>query len=266
MRGLNLLADRIGDAVFRMFFQLRASFELTFQSWLAMMKLRWLNRPAVTHVAIRQLYFTGVEGAGWVVGASALVGFLAVYNIVDFASNIKDLTLVGSMFSGLFLQELAPLMIAVFILVRSGVAVVTEVGNMQTRAEPFVLASLGISEHEYLYMPRLLAFAVSGLILTFVFSFLAVWFGALAVSFTHILSISEYLYELQRGVSFLDILIMLGKGVLYPVLMALTLITQGCKVGSDPNQIPVRAIHGMLGSLIFIILADIVIGSLLIFL
>lgn len=263
MNKLHMLADKIGGWVFQVVYNVRASIDLSFQSWLFLMKFKWLSRPAVVNVMFRQLYFTGVQGVIWVFMGSILVGLLAVYTIVDFATHIQDLTLIGTLLGGIFLQELAPVVVAIFILVRSGVAVVTEIGNMQARGEPLVLASMGISEHEYLYMPRLLAFAVSGLILTFVFAFFAVWFGGLAVSLTNSLVFSEYIFELRRGVDVFDLLIMLGKSVLYPVLMVLVLISQGCKVGDDPNQIPIRATNGMLGSLSLIVVADIIIGAML---
>ncbi len=254
------LADKIGEQVFRFFFHMRTSLELSFQSWLFLVKLKWLSRPAVIHVMVRQLYFTGVQGASWVLAGSLLVGILVVYTIVDFARHIQDLTLIGTLVGGVFLQEVAPLLVAIFILVRSGVAVVTEVGNMQARGEPLVLASLAISEYEYLYLPRLLAFAVSGLILTAVFAFLTVWFGGLAVALSNNMVFSEFIFELQRGVDFTDVLIMLGKSILYPAFMVLLLINQGCKVGDDPNQIPVRATSGMLSALSVVITCDIIIG------
>jgi phospholipid/cholesterol/gamma-HCH transport system permease protein len=260
LQSLTTLADKFGGYVFRVLFYVRASLELSLESWMLLIRLKWLSRPAVLHVMVRQLYFTGVQSFGWVLVASALVGLLVVYSIVDFSRQVQDLTLIGSLFGGVFLQEIAPMLIAIFLLVRSGVAVVTEVGNIQARREPLVLASLGISENEYLYMPRLVAFAVSGLILTFIFVFLAAWFGGLSVSLTNILSFSEFIFELRQGVYFSDIIIMVCKSILYPVLMVLVLISQGHKVGDDPNQIPVRATYGMLGSLSAILVIDIVIA------
>ncbi len=254
------LADAFGDVVVRMLVYMRSSLDLSLESWVLLVKLQWLTRPAVKHVMVRQLYFTGVQGFAWVLAASAMVGVLVIYTIVDFARQVQDLTLIGSLFGSVFLQEIAPMLIAIFLLVRSGVAVVTEVGNIQARGEPLVLASLGINENEYLYMPRLLAFAVSGLILTFLFAFLSVWFGGFVVALTNTLTFSEFIFELRHGVGFLDIVIMVLKSLWYPVLMVLVLISQGHKVGDDPNQIPVRATYGMLGSLAAIIVIDIMIG------
>ena len=252
-------ADWLGERVFLGFAYMRAALRLSLESLLILVKLQWVYRPAVRHVVIRQLYFTGVQGLNWVLPMAMLAGLLVVYNIVAFARQIQDLALVGSLLGGVFLQEIAPMLIAVFILMRSGVAVVTEVGNMQARGEPLLLASLGISENEYLYMPRLLGFAVSGLVLTFMFALLAVWLGGVLVAVSNTLNFSEFMFEIRRGVGFSDILLMLVKSMLYPVLIALVLMNQGHKVGGDPNQIPVRASVGMLGSVSLICLADVMI-------
>jgi len=252
-------ADWLGAQSFQAFLHMRQALRLSLQSLLVLVQLQWVSRPAVRHVVVRQLYFTGVQGVNWVLPMATVAGLLIVYNIVAFARQIQDLALIGSLLGGVFLQEIAPMLIAAFLLMRSGVAVVTEVGNMQARGESTLLASLGISENEYLYMPRLLGFAVSGLVLTFIFALLSIWIGGAVVAVTNTLTFSEFMFEIRRGVGFLDISIMIFKSMLYPVLTVLVLISQGYKVGDNPNQIPVRASFGMLGSLSLICVADVVI-------
>lgn len=46
------------------------------------------------------------------------------------------------------------------------------------------------------------------------------------------------------------------KGILYPLLSAVMLLDQGCRVGREPNLIPVRATYGVLGSLMLVIMSD----------
>ncbi|MDQ6967405.1 MAG: ABC transporter permease, partial [Mariprofundaceae bacterium] len=222
------------------------------------LRMRWVSRPAVMNVVIRQIYFTGVQSLPWIIVIALGTGVLAVYNIVDFARRIQDLSLIGSLMNGVLVQEMAPFLVAIFLLARSGVAVVTEVGHMQSRGEDSLLLSLGVSPHEYLHMPRVIAFSLCGLLLTFVFVVISIWVGGLVVSWTYTLNFSEFLFEVQRGTDLKELIAMMVKGMLYPMLSCIILLDQGSKVGNDPNQIPVRATYGVLGALLLMLFLDVV--------
>lgn len=222
----------------------------------ALIRMRWLARPAVTDVVIRQLYFTGVQSLIWIVVMALIAGVLAVYNITVFARSIQDLSLIGRLINALLVQEIAPLVVTFFLLARSGVAVVTEVGHMQARGEDTFLHSLGISLFEYIYLPRALAFALSGLILTFIFVVISIWVGGLLLSWMYILNFNEFLLEVQRGTEFTEVMVMFLKGLIYPLLSCMVLIDQGRCVGSDPNQIPVRVSSGVMGVMMLVLTMD----------
>ncbi len=243
----HLRAERVGEWVL----QLLRSGQRFWHVWLwtsrAFIRMRWLARPAVMHVVIRQFYFTGVQGLLSIVLIAALVGGLAVYNIAAFARSVQDLSLIGSLINSLLVQEIAPLMVTLFLLLRSGIAVITEIGHMQIRHEDRYLHSLGISLYEYIYMPRVLASALSGLILTFIFVLVSIWIGGLMLSWMYILNFNEFLLEVQRGTELQEVLAMFLKGMLYPMIACVFLIDQGRTIGTDPNQVPVRVSSGVLG-------------------
>lgn len=251
-----LRADQLGLVVLRLFVQASRLFASMFRLLLLFVRMHWLSRPAVINVLIRQLYFTGVESLPWVILMALAAGVLAVYNIVAFALSVQDMSLIGSLIRGLLVQELAPVLVTVFLLARSGVAVAAEIGTMHIRGEDMSLRLMGISIEEYLYLPRLIAFALCGLILTFIFMVISVWVGGLAVSWTHMMNFSQYLIEFRRGVDFSVVALMMSKAVIYPLLTCLMLLEQGCQVGRDPNQIPRRATYGVLGSLMMMVLLD----------
>ncbi|MDQ6954148.1 MAG: ABC transporter permease [Mariprofundaceae bacterium] len=219
--------------------------------------MRWLYRPAVMNVIIRQIYFTGVQSLPWILLISLGTGALTVYAIVDFSRRVQDLSLIGSLINGILVQEMAPFLVAFFLLARSGVAVVTEVGHMRARGEEALLRSLGISAYEYLYMPRVLAFSLCGMVLTFIFVVVSIWVGGLVVFWTNTLNFNAFLFEVQRGTDLKEILSMVIKGMFYPMLSCVILLDQGSLVGDDPNQIPIRATHGVLGALLLILFLDI---------
>jgi phospholipid/cholesterol/gamma-HCH transport system permease protein len=115
---------------------------------------------------------------------------------------------------------------------------------------------MGIHPHEYLHLPRVLAFALSGLILTFLFVVVSIWVGGLVVSWSYTLNFSEFLVEVRRGMDIEMMLAMMLKGMCFPMFSCMVLLDQACRVGRDPNQIPVRATNGVVGALIVMVLLD----------
>ena len=259
---LNVQADRIGDATLRMAAGVRRYFMLLWYGVLGVISLGWLRRPAVLHVLVRQIYFTGVQSLVWVLVMILFAGVLSVFNIVAFAKGIEDLSKIGMLIGTLLVQEVAPLLITIFLLARSGVAVVTEIANMHIRGEDLLLGSLGIDRQEYLYLPRMMAFALCGVVLTFMFVALSIWFGGLVVAWQQEMNLGQFLVEVKRSTGLSSLLMMAGKGFFYPLLCCVLLIDQGCRVGRDPNEIPVRSTNGVVWSLMMIILLDVVIGIL----
>ncbi|MDQ6974712.1 MAG: ABC transporter permease [Mariprofundaceae bacterium] len=258
MQRYNERADRVGAWVLTQSSGIWRFLQLLLWTSRAFMRMHWLARVAVTNVVIRQLYFTGVQSLIWIMLMALSIGALTVYNITVFARSVQDLSIIGSLVNRLLVQEIAPVVVVLFLLVRSGIAVVTEIGHMQARGEDTFLHSLGISLFEYVYLPRALAFAISGLILTFIFVVVSIWFGGLLVSWMYVLNFSEFLVEVQRGTEFKEVMIMFLKGLFYPLLSCMLLMDQGRCVGFDPNQIPVRVSSAVMGVMMLVLSLDVI--------
>jgi phospholipid/cholesterol/gamma-HCH transport system permease protein len=259
IQSLHGQADRLGAATLHMAGELRQIYRLMVSVLSVGLRMRWLAKPAVVNVVIRQLYFTGVQSLPWVLLLAVGVGVLAVYNIVEFSKSIQDLSLIGQLTSNLLVLEVAPLIVTMLLLARSGVAVVTELGTLHVRGEDMTLRSLGISIDEYLLWPRLMAFTLCGLILTFMFVIVSIWLGGLVVDWGDKINFIDFLYEVRRGISMEEVGLLIIKGALYPMFSAVMLLYQGCRVGREPNLIPVHATYGVLGSLMLIIMSDAII-------
>jgi len=253
-------ADRIGDVTLRLALGMYHFYLFVASILTVGLRFKWASRPAVVYVLVRQLYFTGVQSLPWVLLVSLFAGVAAVYNVVPFAKQLEDMSLIGSMVNNLLVQEMAPLLIAVFLLTRSGVAVVTEIGNMHVRGEDMLLKSMGVDLHEYLHFPRMFAFALCGLVLTILFVGVSIWLGGLIVALNNEMNFTQFLIEIRKGTTLDEVLIMAGKGAGYPLLCCGMLLFQGCKVDRNPNHIPIRATYGVLGSLMIIVVLDVLIA------
>jgi len=254
--GLNRFADHTGLSTLRLAAEVRRIYQLAAAVLVCGARMQWLARPAVVHVVYRQIYFTGVQGLFWVILVALGVGTMSLHHIVGFARDFQDISMIGTLTSGLLVQEVAPLLVTVLMLSRSGVAVVTELGSMHVRGEDLTLTSLGISIEEYLLWPRLLAFTICGLILTILFVVVAIVPAGLIVASGYDMSFVDFLYEVRRGITLEEVAILLGKGAGYGMLCAMMLLAMGMRGGDEPNLIPVHATQGVLGSLMLVVMLD----------
>ncbi|MDQ6962997.1 MAG: ABC transporter permease [Mariprofundaceae bacterium] len=226
-------------------------------------QFQWLKRPTVIHVLIRQMYFTGIQSLSWILFLSVSVGLLSIYSLVAFAQTIENLPLIGKLFRDIFVIEMTPILISVFLLARSGVALITEVGHMHLRREHLLLRSLGIGVEEYLYLPRMVAFISCHLILCFVFITLSLWLSTLFISWHGDMSAFRFLAELRQESSLEALLILMLKSFLFSFLSCGVLLYHGSRMLNNPNLLPIHATYGVLGSLMLMIALDVMIGVLL---
>jgi phospholipid/cholesterol/gamma-HCH transport system permease protein len=256
----NSRAETIGDAILRLGDEIARFHAFVVAMLQHLVRLHWISRPAVKYVLIRQIYFTGVQGLPWVLAMTVLAGSTAVYSVVPFSRQLNDPSLIGTLLNSLLIQEIAPLIVAVFILARSGVAVATEIAHMYLRGENMVLSSMGISIVEYLFLPRFIAFGLCGLTLTMLFAGASIWLGGLLLAWTHEMDFTQFLIEIHRGASLDGMLLLAVKGMVYPLLGCTMLLFQGAQAGDNPNQIPVYTTRGVLWGLMLMVFADVFIA------
>lgn len=224
---------------------------------------QWLTRPMVIHVLIRQIYFTGFQSLIWIVFLSLSVGLLSIYSFVTFAQTIENLPLMGKLFRDIFVVEMTPILISIFLLARSGVALITEVGYMHLRREHLLLRSLGIGVVEYLYLPRMIAFMLCHLILCFVFIVLSLWLSTLFIAWHGDMSVLRFLAALRQDSSLEALLTLIFKSCLFSFLSCGILLYHGSRMINNPNLLPIHATYGVLGSLMMMIALDVIIGIIL---
>jgi len=255
-------AESIGDGTLHLLGDVAQFYTFVVAMLRCFVRLQWVSRPAVMHVLIRQIYFTGVQSLPWMLTMIVLAGATAVYSVVPFSRQLNDPSLIGTLLNALLVQEMVPLIVGIFLLARSGVAVVTEIGHMHVRGEDMLLQSLGISTVEYLFLPRFIAFGLCGLILTILFAGASVWLGGLMLAWSNEMNFTQFLLEVRRGASLDGMLLLATKGLIYPLLGCAMLLFQGARAGHDPNQIPVCTTRGVLWGLMLVVFADVSIALL----
>ncbi|HEX9243141.1 MAG TPA: ABC transporter permease [Anaeromyxobacter sp.] len=135
-------------------------------------------RPVVRDVLWRQVYFTAVRAAPFTILLALLVA-LAVAAQSPYSAAAGGGEVVGRVLVATLVRELAPLLTAWIVIVRSGTAIAAELATMRIEGEIDALVGMGIDPFEYLVVPRILGVAAAVTSLTIVFLLCSVGASAL---------------------------------------------------------------------------------------
>ena len=202
-------------------------------------------------VLLRQLYFSGVQSIGVSSLAGAAIGAIVISLVQGnfgqsgaMAMNILTISCI---------QEVGPIMVALIFTARSASALATELATMKVTGELRTLERLGIPAAHYLIRPRIIAAALSCMMLYCYFSAAALLTGAL---FT---PQSEVIIEVSGSLSQMHLSAIMG-GLIKSGALGIITAASACYIGlgarSATTEIPRLASRAVLISIIAILAFD----------
>jgi phospholipid/cholesterol/gamma-HCH transport system permease protein len=133
----------------------------------SMRPLSW-RRP-VRRELIRQCYYTGARALNFVSLLAVLVGLGMVFQLVFWLDLAGQTKYVGTFLVLVLVREIAPILVALIVIGRSGTAMVTELGIMRVTGQARMLDAQGIDPFVFILLPRVVAMAVCMFCLTVAF-------------------------------------------------------------------------------------------------
>jgi phospholipid/cholesterol/gamma-HCH transport system permease protein len=211
-------------------------------------------------VAARQVYFTA-----WQV-LPVLVAFAALLTLV-----LSQIILVvtreyalGHLALDLMLRsvvlELVPLLTALFVALRSGSAITTEVALMRVTGELDTMHLAGIDPFEREFLPRIIASTLSVFALTVVTCLVAMACAYLVTYGSTTAGFAEYTRTASRALSPGALLTLGAKCITFGALVAVIPISAALDATRDPKSAPVMVMGGMVR--LFFALGAIELGAL----
>jgi phospholipid/cholesterol/gamma-HCH transport system permease protein len=206
---------------------------------------RMLRQPG-RRVLLKQIYFTGIEALPLVTITALVTGFSGTSQLYHVL--LQDMALTIDVFRYLFVQEASILIVAFFVLARSGSAMAAELADLQQKGEVASLYRMGIDPASYLVAPRVAACLVSVPALAAFCQVIMVLGGlALMALFEHwdfSLALSQYTRGLHPGSGF----VMAAKAVVFGATIGAVCCRQGLAAMPGPLGVPVAArtamVHG----------------------
>ena len=220
-------------------------------------RLSFFNH-AVARVLIRQIYFTAIQALPAIFITALLLGSILVNYLLSVLTGLNAYDRIGEFIIFINLYELGPIIALLTMLIRSGSAVISEIALMKLSGEIDTLIFLNIELPDYVFLPRLLAFVISGPALSFVFCLTSLIGGFLVLGYFHNITFDNYIYQITSAISIKDLVISFFK----PVVMSLVLISiclqKGMSVQQSFTEVPVKLIQGFMHTLGVIIFVEII--------
>jgi phospholipid/cholesterol/gamma-HCH transport system permease protein len=195
-----------------------------------------LSRKIRRNELFQQIYFIANGSLGIVI---CCVAFAAMVTILESSFHMKIVLQNDSLVPGfaavLILRELAAVVTALLLTARVGAGIAAEVGSMKISEQIDALQLLGIDPIEFIVVPRLIAGAFTGLVLTLIANAVCLFFASLVSQIYLGFTGGSFLAAMNRFASIQDLWFSLIKGVCFGCIIPIVSCYYGftCKPGAD---------------------------------
>jgi phospholipid/cholesterol/gamma-HCH transport system permease protein len=135
--------------------------------WQSRRPITW-RRP-IRAEFMRQCYQAGTRALPFIVVSGIFVGFGIVAQALLWLDVFGGTTLFGGFLSVVLVREIAPVLVGLIVIGRSGSMILVELGTMKTQGQVHMLDAQGIDPFLYLVLPRVLALSICMFSLTIAF-------------------------------------------------------------------------------------------------
>ena len=126
--------------------------------WQSCRPITW--RRSIRTEFMQQCYQVGARALPFILVSGIFVGFGIVAQALHWLKVFGSTALFGGFLSAALVREIAPVMVGLIVIGRSGSTLLVELGTMKTEGQVDMLDAQGIDPFLYLVVPRVLAFCV----------------------------------------------------------------------------------------------------------
>lgn len=146
--------------------------------WQGCRPVTW--RRSIRIEFMRQCYQVGAQALPFILVSGIFVGFGIVAQSLHWLKVFGSTALFGGVMSTVLVREIAPVLVGLIVIGRSGSTLLVELGTMKAEGQVHMLDAQGIDPFLYLVVPRVLAFCVCMFSLTTAFVAVALLGGFLS--------------------------------------------------------------------------------------
>lgn len=205
---------------------------------------------------VAQIIFTGIDALPTITLLGIATGFVFTFRLISILDSVGAADDIVNLLVTIICLGIGPFLAAIILISRTGSAIVVDLGNMKLHREIEGLELLGININSHLVAPRIIGTAISQLVVTVYFTFIALTSGialsALLVSTSHL----EFLFEIGSAFTHHLVLIFVLKNLVFGYIIGATSCYNGLRVKTSPTEVPQQATRAIVNSLIFIFVIE----------
>jgi phospholipid/cholesterol/gamma-HCH transport system permease protein len=205
------------------------------------------------------LYYTQLSGADAmpiVFLLSFLLGLVMAFQgavqLRQFGANI----FVADLLSLAMTRELGPVFTAVILAGRSGSAFAAEIGTMKVNEEVDALVVMGFDITELLVLPKVVALAICGPLLTMLANGSSIVGGIVVGILSLDLTAASFIQEVYSILTLTDVIGGLAKSLVFSILIALIGCFRGLQADKGADSVGRQTTSAVVSGIFLIILAD----------
>ncbi|MFP5408774.1 MAG: MlaE family ABC transporter permease [Gammaproteobacteria bacterium] len=213
---------------------------------------------ATFDVVIKQVYFTAVQILPVFLAYVLVISWLIITIILSTARDFGLTEFASEMAIRVLVLELLPFLTALFIALRSGSAINTEVALMRVNNELDALAHCKVPPMQFEFLPRLVGGVVSVVTLAGLAGLLALIVGYLAIYGVNTAGFEPYTRTVSNIINFQIMAGLIAKCALFGLAVTLIPVTAGLETPKKLFMVPVSVLRGMMRVFFAIVTIEVV--------
>ena len=187
---------------------------------------------------------------GFLIGIT--ISYLSALQLRNFGADLFIVNILGIS----IIRELGPVLVAVLVAGRSGSAMTAQIGVMRVTEEIDALSTMGISRTVRVVLPKVAGLTAAMPLLVLWTSAVAMLGGMVAALLQLDLSLAYFLDNLPRAVPVSNLLIGLGKGLVFGFIIALVACHFGLRVKPNTESLAAYTTTSVVTAITMVILVD----------
>jgi phospholipid/cholesterol/gamma-HCH transport system permease protein len=193
------------------------------------------GRSQVKRAVVEQVYFTAVQALPLIIPLALLVGSALIIQFTKISGEFE----LGKVAVILIIREIAPLITALVVILRSATAVTAEMSCMTVFNEIEAMEMAGVDPMWVLSFSRFTGITSAVVCLFIVFDLAALFGGQMVTWVTTSQSNDTFLLEVARAISGTDLVVSLIKALLFGLIITVVSLFHGYTTVRKVSRIPV---------------------------
>jgi len=187
---------------------------------------------------------------GFLIGVT--ISYLSALQLRSFGADVFIVNILGVS----IIRELGPVLVAVLVAGRSGSSMTAQIGVMRVTEEIDALSAMGVSRSVRVVLPKLLALTVTMPLLVLWASAMALLGGMASALLQLGIPFAYFIENLQRAVPVANLVIGLGKGLVFGFTIAWVACHFGLRVKPNTESLSANTTTSVVTAITLVILID----------